>query len=98
MLRADVLAHRLRQLGAGPDVLAALYLDRGIGLIAGILGILKAGGAYLPIDANTPSTRINWLLRDSVRFLGLGNMGRASFRWPTRDRGRRNLPVPDAFP
>lgn len=62
---ANVLARRLTHLGVAPNVLVALYVDRGIGLIIGILGILKAGGAYLPVDANTPPPRVNWLLRDS---------------------------------
>jgi amino acid adenylation domain-containing protein len=63
--RADVLARRLADLGVVPNVLVALYVDRGIDLIVGILGILKAGGGYLPIDVNTPAPRVNWLLRDS---------------------------------
>jgi len=63
--RADVLARRLADLGVVPNVLVALYVDRGIDLIVGILGILKAGGGYLPIDACTPAPRVNWLLRDS---------------------------------
>jgi len=63
--RADVLAGRLADLGVVPNVLVALYVDRGIDLIVGILGILKAGGGYLPIDVNTPAPRVNWLLRDS---------------------------------
>jgi amino acid adenylation domain-containing protein len=63
--RADVLAGRLADLGVAPNVLVALYVERGIELIVGILGILKAGGGYLPIDASTPVPRVNWLLRDS---------------------------------
>jgi amino acid adenylation domain-containing protein len=63
--RADALAGRLSDLGVAPNVLVALYIERGIDLIVGILGILKAGGGYLPIDASTPPPRVNWLLRDS---------------------------------
>jgi amino acid adenylation domain-containing protein len=63
--RADALAGRLVDLGVGPNVLVALYVERGIDLIVGILGILKAGGGYLPIDASIPAPRVNWLLRDS---------------------------------
>jgi acyl-CoA synthetase (AMP-forming)/AMP-acid ligase II len=63
--RADVLAGHLSDLGAAPNVLVALYVERGIDLIVGILGILKAGGGYLPIDASTPPLRVDWLLRDS---------------------------------
>ena len=63
--RADALAGQLSDLGVAPNVLVALYIERGIDLIVGILGILKAGGGYLPIDASTPPPRVNWLLRDS---------------------------------
>ncbi|MGH3868293.1 MAG: AMP-binding protein [Pseudonocardiaceae bacterium] len=63
--RADALAGQLSDLGVAPNVLVALYIERGIDLIVGILGILKAGGGYLPIDASTPPPRVAWLLRDS---------------------------------
>ncbi len=63
--RADALAGQLSDLGVAPNVLVALYIERGIELIVGILGILKAGGGYLPIDASTPPPRVTWLLRDS---------------------------------
>lgn len=63
--RADMLGRRLVGLGVAPNVLVALYVERGIDLIVGILAILKAGGGYLPIDASTPAPRVNWLLRDS---------------------------------
>ena len=40
--RANGLAHRLRSIGVGPDVLVALCLERSLELVVGILGILKA--------------------------------------------------------
>src|SRR5258708_2845084 len=45
--RADRVAHVLRSLGVGPDVVVGLYLDRSLAMIVGALAILKAGGAYL---------------------------------------------------
>lgn len=63
--RADLLACRLVDLGVAPNILVALYVERGIDLIVGILGILKAGGGYVPIDVSTPTPRVNWMLRDS---------------------------------
>ena len=63
--RANQLAHHLRQLGVGPDVLVGLYVERSFEMIVGLLGILKAGGAYVPLDPNYPSERLTFLLQDT---------------------------------
>jgi iturin family lipopeptide synthetase A len=63
--RADQLAHRLRELGVGPDVLVGLSVERSAEMIVGILGILKAGAAYVPIDAAYPQERIVYMLTDA---------------------------------
>ena len=61
--RANRLAHRLRGLGVGPEILIALFSDRTESLIVGVLGILKAGGAYLPLDPGLPRERLLQLLQ-----------------------------------
>ncbi len=63
--RANQLAHHLRTLGVGPEVLVGICLDRSIELIVGILGILKAGGAYVPLDPAYPEKRLEFLLEDT---------------------------------
>ena len=63
--RADRVAHALRSLGVGPDVVVGLYLDRSIAMIVGALGILKAGGAYLPLDPSYPKDRLALLWKDA---------------------------------
>src|SRR5690242_14463780 len=40
--RADQLSNHLRTLGAGPDVLIGLFVERSLDTIVGLLGILKA--------------------------------------------------------
>ena len=37
-------------LGVTPDTPIAIFMDRSLLMVIGILGILKAGGAYLPLE------------------------------------------------
>src|SRR5262249_21471119 len=48
--RANQLAHYLRALGVGPEVLVGLCVERSLDMLVGLLGILKADGAYVPLD------------------------------------------------
>ncbi|MEH1770525.1 MAG: amino acid adenylation domain-containing protein [Nostoc sp.] len=62
---ANQLAHHLRGLGIGGDVLVGLCLERSIEMIVGMLGILKAGGAYVPLDPAHPSERLAFIFADT---------------------------------
>ncbi|MFE9017888.1 amino acid adenylation domain-containing protein [Streptomyces sp. NPDC007808] len=64
--RANRLAHRLTEAGAGPDRTVALCLRRGPGLVTAILAVLKAGAAYVPLDPEYPAERLGLLLRDAA--------------------------------
>src|SRR5438876_9058693 len=44
---ANQLAHYLRSLGVGPDILVGVCLGRCAGFVVAALAILKAGGAYV---------------------------------------------------
>ncbi|MFL6237667.1 MAG: amino acid adenylation domain-containing protein, partial [Thermoanaerobaculia bacterium] len=63
--RTDRLAHRLRGLGVGPEVLVGVCLDRSPDLVVTLLGVLKVGGAYLPLDPTHPIERLAGILEDS---------------------------------
>ena len=62
---ANQLAHYLKNLSVGPNVLVGLLVERSIELVVGIIGILKAGGAYLPIDLAYPKDRLAFMLEDA---------------------------------
>jgi amino acid adenylation domain-containing protein len=63
--RANQLAHHLRALGVGPDVLVGICVERSLEMVVGLLGILKAGGAYVPLDPAYPQERLAFMLEDS---------------------------------
>ncbi|MDM0053946.1 non-ribosomal peptide synthetase [Variovorax sp. J22R115] len=62
---ANRLAHRLLGLGLAPGEFVALLDDRGIDLLAAMLGVLKVGAAFVPIDPSYPPGRIAHMLADS---------------------------------
>jgi amino acid adenylation domain-containing protein/non-ribosomal peptide synthase protein (TIGR01720 family) len=63
--KADRLADLLRKRGIESGTIVGIFLRRRPELIISILGILKAGGCYLPIDADLPAHRINFVVSDS---------------------------------
>jgi amino acid adenylation domain-containing protein len=63
--RANEAAAVLRREGVGPGDAVAICLERSPDLIIGLLGILKAGAAYVPLDADYPKERLDYMLQDS---------------------------------
>ncbi len=63
--RANRLAHRLIEQGAGPERLVALVLPRSADLVVAVLAVLKSGAAYLPLDPDYPAERINGTIADA---------------------------------
>ena len=63
--RANQLAHYLKGLGVGPEVLVGICVERSLEMVIGLLGILKAGGAYVPLDPAYPKERLAFMLQDA---------------------------------
>ncbi len=67
------VAARLRAAGAGPGILVGIELERGLPMLAGVLGVLRAGGAYLPLDPGTPMARRRLMLNEARPVFLLSN-------------------------
>ena len=63
--QSNQVAHYLRGVGVGPEVLVGLCVERSLEMVVGLLGILKAGGAYVPLDPNYPQERLGFMLEDA---------------------------------
>jgi len=63
--RANRLAHRLRELGVGPNVIVGLCLERTPDMVVAMLAVAKAGGGYLPLDPTYPADRLAFMLSDA---------------------------------
>ncbi|WP_326556939.1 amino acid adenylation domain-containing protein [Micromonospora sp. NBC_01796] len=63
--RAARLAYVLRARGVAPDSPVGICLERGVGMLVGVLGAWQAGAGYLPLDPSLPADRLRYLLDDS---------------------------------
>jgi amino acid adenylation domain-containing protein len=65
-VRANRLAHYLRELGVGAEQRVAICVERGFDMVVAMLAVWKAGGAYVPLDATYPLERLRYMLDDSA--------------------------------
>jgi len=87
------IGRRLRELGARPNRLIAVVMQKGWEQMAAVLGILESGGAYLPVDANLPVERQRQLLEDGqVELVLTQSRFDEQLEWP---EGLRRLRVDD---
>ncbi len=63
---ANQVAHKLMAIGAGPDTMVGLYMERSTEMLIGLLGILKAGAAYVPLDVAQPMERLQFIIDDAA--------------------------------
>nr|QEO74755.1 condensation domain-containing protein [uncultured bacterium] len=63
--RANRLAHRLRRLGAGPEVMVGVCMERSIEWVIAVLGVFKSGGTLVSIDPTYPKDRLAFMAKDA---------------------------------
>ncbi|MFJ2773988.1 amino acid adenylation domain-containing protein [Streptomyces sp. NPDC087300] len=59
------LAHRLRALGAGPERLVAVRMDRSADLVVTLLAVVRTGAGYVPLERTAPAARTRFILTDT---------------------------------
>lgn len=67
--QANQLARFFLRKGVQGESLVGIMLERSPLMLSTILGIWKAGGAYIPIDHQSPATRVNNIIKDSGALL-----------------------------
>lgn len=64
--RANCLARRLQEQGAGPGGIVVLFMDRSFHILTAVLAVLKSGAGFLPVDPSNPTQRVRHILKDSA--------------------------------
>jgi amino acid adenylation domain-containing protein len=64
--KVNQLSYYLRELGVGPEVCVGVAIERSADFLLAMLAILKAGGAYIPLDAQQPASRLQYILEQSA--------------------------------
>jgi amino acid adenylation domain-containing protein len=63
--RANRIAHTLRARGVRCGQRVGLCLERGMDMVAALLGVLKTGAAYVPLDPLFPAARLQFMAEDA---------------------------------
>ncbi len=63
--RANQLSRYLQSLGAGPETLVGICLDRSVDLPVALLAAMKAGAGYVPLDPAFPRDRLAYMVEDA---------------------------------
>ena len=89
--RAFALGARLRALGARPNRLVAIAMEKGWEQVVAALAVVSSGAAYLPVDPELPRERFRYLLEHGEVGVAL-TQSRLEERldWP---EGVRRIPV-----
>ncbi len=77
-VRANRLAHLLRERGVRRGDLVGLCLPREANLIVSLLAVFKCGAAYVPLDPAYPQERLRFMIEDAQLRLIIGDQAHAS--------------------
>lgn len=80
---SNQLARHLQTMGAKPNVLVAVVLEKGWQQVVSVLGILNSGAAYVPIDPELPKLRREYLCQQAgINIVVTHSELAASMQWP----------------
>ncbi len=79
---ASGLGRRLRAAGVAPGSLVGVVMTKGWEQAVAVLGALAAGAAYLPVDADLPQERRDYLLSQGGVRVALTQARHAALAWP----------------
>lgn len=93
--RSNLVGRRLRELGARPNTLVAVVMEKGWEQVVGVYAVLRSGAAYLPIDPELPKERL-WYLLDhgQVQIVLTQSWLEERLEWPT---GVQRLHIDDSL-
>ena len=100
---ANQVAYRLRQLGAKPNTLVAVVMEKGWEQVVAVLGVLISGAAYLPVDPYLPTQRWWYLLEQGeVQLILTQSKLNENLEWPEKIQrlcvDTENLAQEDFYP
>ncbi len=73
--RAAALGERLKELGAGPERIVGLHLEKSSEYVTALLATWFAGAAFLPLDPALPPERLAFIAGDSGMTLAVMSPG-----------------------
>ncbi|MDR0841861.1 MAG: non-ribosomal peptide synthetase, partial [Acidobacteriota bacterium] len=76
-VRANTLAHRLRDMGARPEAVVGVCMKRSMQAAVCILAVLKSGAAYTVIAPDSPAARVRDIVSLSCAKILLADAGHA---------------------
>ena len=63
--KANQLAHTILSYDIGVNANIVLKAERSINMLVGVLAVFKAGACYIPVDADVPENRLDFIIKDT---------------------------------
>lgn len=71
--QVNKIAHNLYQLNIQKGDRIGIFMNRGVEMVAALLGVMKVGAIYVPMDPSFPKERLDWMIEDGDIHLVLTN-------------------------